>query len=241
MVDRTLSADEGADGVIEEIRGGWDSLESFFARGFGTVARPDGRIAGWCLTDWVVGDAIEIGIETYPDHRREGWAKRMAEGTLTLAAARGIRRAGWHCWAYNTGSARTALAAGYTLTASFPVRFGWCDERSNHLVNGTYWLKGRPDAGVLPDPARAARHYAAALDIGWEWGGWGGTPWVYWNAACAHYRAGLPDRARVYLKAAIERGWRYPDSIAVSPRDLVMPADDAVAALACLPENPNQG
>lgn len=241
LSDQALAADEGVEGVIEEIRSGWPSLESFFARGFGTVARPDGRIAGWCLTDWVVGDAIEIGIETYPDHRRQGWAKRMAEGTLALAAARGIRRAGWHCWASNTGSARTALAAGLTRTASFPVRFGWCEPRSNHLVNGTYWLKGRPAAGVMPDPALAARHFAAALDIGWDWGGWGGTPWVYWNAACAHFRAGMPDRARMYLKTAIERGWRYPDSIAASPQEHVMPADDAVAALAYGQGEPDQG
>ena len=220
---------EGAESMQEEIRSSWASVEAFFDRGFGTAGlREDGRVTGWCLTDWVVGSGCEIGIETFPDHRRQGWGKRMATGTLILAARRGLTGAGWQCWASNAGSIGTAHAAGFREVASFPIRFGWCESNNNHLVNGTYWLKGRPGAGIPADPARAARHYAAALDIGWDWGG---AAWLYWNAACAHARAGDVGKARSYLVKARDKGWRHPVSIAASPPDLVAPDDPEVAAL----------
>ncbi len=230
LSDEALGIDPGVEGVRKEIRQGWPSLESFFERGFGTVARVGGRIAGWCLTDWVVGDACEIGIETYEDHRRQGWGSRMARGTLLLAARRGLNRAGWQCWVSNTGSIGTARSAGFVETARFPVRFGWTDARNTDLINGIYWMQGRPGMGVLPDPDRAARHYAAALDIGWDWGG---SAWLYWNAAYAHHLVGRDDDARRYLALARDKGWRYPESLAgCGPSVCAGPEAEAVAGLA---------
>lgn len=233
LSDESLRIDPGVEGVRKEIRQGWPSLEAFFARGFGTVARLNGRIAGWCLTDWVVGDACEIGIETYEGHRRQGWGSRMARGTLLLAVRRGLKRAGWQCWLSNTGSMGTARSAGFTETARFPIRFGWTEARNTDLINGIYWMQGRPGMGILPDPARAARHYDTSLGQGWDWGG---AAWLYWNAAYAHHLSGHPDAARRYLALAREKGWRYPESLADSgPSVCRGPEEEAVAGLASLP------
>jgi RimJ/RimL family protein N-acetyltransferase len=221
--------EEGVESVREEICSSWASVEAFFDRGFGTVALgEEGQIMGWCLTDWVVGSFCEVGIETFPAYRRRGWGKRMAIGTLLLALHNGLSGAGWQCWTSNAGSIATAYAAGFRQISSFPVRFGWCETKNNHLVNGTYWLKGRPDAGIPADPGRSAHHYQLALGAGWDWGG---TAWLYWNAACAHARAGIVDTARTYLIKALELGWRHPESIAASPPALVAPDDPEVAAL----------
>lgn len=79
---------QGLDGVIEEISEGWSSIDDFLDRGFGCVAIKDSNIIGWCLTDWVIGNECEIGIETYSEYRRQGYGHKLAHGTLVIAKER---------------------------------------------------------------------------------------------------------------------------------------------------------
>jgi RimJ/RimL family protein N-acetyltransferase len=210
-VDRTLLKRQdliGHDGVIDEILSGWPSLEAFEDKGFGCVAIQDTdegpAIISWCLTDWVVGDECELGIETDERFRSNGWARKTALGTLSLAKQRGMTRVGWQCWSSNIGSQRTALSAGFKLLADFPVLFGWNLPLNNLLVNGNHYMRGDEKYGVEKDYARAAWSYAQALDQGWDWNG---DAALYWNAACMFYLTGDEQRARHYYREALEKGW----------------------------------
>lgn len=199
---------KGLDGLRKEILSGWLSLDAFLEKGFGSAviagSAAGERILSWCTTDWVVGDGFEVGIETDPDFRRQGHGARAALGTLVQGRRRGLRRAGWQCWASNTGSLAVARKAGFAECARYPVLFGWARPLNNKLVNGNYWLNDHPDAGVARDLPRAARCYAAALDAGWDWGG---RAVLYWNAACLFFRSGEPERARRYFAVAREKGF----------------------------------
>ena len=194
----------GLDGVIEEIQGNWRSVDEFLVKGFGCVAVKDDEIIGWCLTDWVVGEDCEIGIETYPDYRNQGYGRQMTLGTLLLAKQKGIKRTGWQCWYDNEGSINTAKASGFELLKEFHVYFGWTNPLNNMLINGNYYMLGKAVAGILPDYERSAESYAKALDEGWDWGGYSV---LYWNCACMYYKAGQEQKAVHYYKIAVEKGW----------------------------------
>lgn len=199
----------GMDGVIHEILGGWPSLESFTNKGFGCAAVQETdegpAIISWCLTDWVVGDECEFGIETEKAYRKKGWARKAASGALYHAQQRGITRVGWQCWSSNTGSQRTALSVGFKQLADFPILFGWNRPLNNLLVNGNHYMRGDYKYGVEKDYARAAWSYAQALDKGWDWGG---DAALYWNAACMFYLTYEKERAKHYYKMAVEKGWK---------------------------------
>jgi GNAT superfamily N-acetyltransferase len=198
----------GLGGVLEEISGAWPSTDDFCQRGFGCVAVKDGSIIGWCLTDWVVGEECEVGIETYPSFRKQGYGKKLASTMLALAKEKGIRRTGWQCWIDNTGSVATAKAAGFKLVQEFTVRFAWANPLNNMLINGNYYMLGRKRLNISSDYARSARSYAQSLDQGWDWGG---NPTLYWNCACMFYKSGEVQRAQHYYTKAIQKGWQGID------------------------------
>ncbi len=194
----------GLDGVIEEISEGWSSVDDFLDRGFGCVAIKDNIIIGWCLTDWVIRNECEIGIETYPEYRRQGYGHKLACGTLALAREKGIKRTGWQCWADNYGSIATAKSVGFELLSEFPVLFAWSEPLNNMLVNGNYYMNGKKDLNIPPDYERSAWSYSQALDNGWDWDG---NADLYWNCACMFYKSGQKERARQYYKLALKKGW----------------------------------
>ncbi|WP_325175841.1 GNAT family N-acetyltransferase [Paenibacillus profundus] len=198
----------GLDDVIQEILEGWPSLEVYEDKGFGCVAIQDTdegpTIISWCLTDWVVENECELGIQTDERYRGNGWARKAALGALSLAKQRGITRVGWQCWSNNIGSQRTALSVGFKLLADFPVLFGWNLPLNNLLVNGNHYMRGDMKYGVEKDYARAAWCYAQALDKGWDWNG---DVALYWNAACLFYLIGEKERAKHYYKQAVDKGW----------------------------------
>lgn len=199
----------GVDGIIQEILKGWPSIEAFLNRGFGCAALTETdqgtAVIAWCLTDWVVGDVCEFGIETDAAYRLQGWGHKTAAGALALAKRREIRRVGWQCWYSNEGSWRTALSVGFARMNEHAVRFGWTHPLSNFLINGNHYMRGDVRYGVQPDYARSAWSYAQALDRGWDWNGYAA---VYWNAACMYYLTGEPERAKHYYDIAVEKGWR---------------------------------
>ncbi|WP_369436236.1 GNAT family N-acetyltransferase [Lysinibacillus fusiformis] len=199
----------GLSEVIDEILENWPSIEAYEDKGFGCVAiqytDQGPTIISWCLTDWVVDDECEIGIETDKNYQGNGWARKTALGVLALAKQRGIRKVGWQCWSNNIASQRTALSVGFKLLADFPVLFGWNYPLNNLLVNGNHYMRGDHKYDVEKDYARAAWSYAQALDKGWDWNG---DIALYWNAACMFYLSGELEKAKHYYKKAKEKGWR---------------------------------
>jgi RimJ/RimL family protein N-acetyltransferase len=198
----------GMSEIVEEIESNWCSIEAFNSSGFGCVAIQEieqGYTAiGWCLTDWVVGDECEIGIEINERFQRQGWGHKLAMGTLALAKVRGMMRVGWQCWGDNIGSIRTAQSVGFEIIADFPVFFGWNEPRNHLLVIGNMYMCGDAKYGIEKDYPRAAWSYAKALDQGWDWNG---DSALYWNTACLFYLIGDTSRAIHYYEQALQKGW----------------------------------
>lgn len=220
----------GLDGVINEILGGWASVNDFLKSGFGCVAIKDSKIIGWCLTDWVVGDECEIGIETYPEYRKQGFGNKLASGALTLAKNMGIKRTGWQCWFNNDGSIATAKSVGFKILEEFQVYFGWANMLNNMIINGNYYMFGERNLNIgFADFERSAYSYSQALDKGWDWGG---NASLYWNCACMLFKSGKMKQAAKYYNLALDKGWQRIEVYIDNP--YVYTEDDSKNIMTCL-------
>jgi Acetyltransferases, including N-acetylases of ribosomal proteins len=115
-----LSSDiAGLDAVREEMCSERASVEDFLAQSFGLCPVHSHEVAGWCMSEYNVGDRCEIGIATAANHQRKGIATRTTWYFLAEAHRRGYTRVGWHCWARNIPSAATARKAGFTLIEEY--------------------------------------------------------------------------------------------------------------------------
>jgi GNAT superfamily N-acetyltransferase len=117
-----LSSDAvGLDAVREEMCSERASVEDFLARSFGLCPVHSNEVAGWCMSEYNVGDRCEIGIATSEKHQRQGIATLTTWFFLAEAHRRGYTRVGWDCWTRNEASAATARKAGFTLIDEYPA------------------------------------------------------------------------------------------------------------------------
>lgn len=112
---------EGLGAVQEEMGSERASVEDFLARSFGICPVYENEIAGWCMSEYNVGERCEIGIATAPNHQRKGVATLATHYFLAEAHRRGYTRVGWDCWTRNEASAATARKAGFTLIEEYPA------------------------------------------------------------------------------------------------------------------------
>jgi GNAT superfamily N-acetyltransferase len=117
-----LSSDvSGLDAVREEMCSERASVEDFLARSFGLCPVHSNEVAGWCMSEYNVGDRCEIGIATAEKHQRKGIATLTTWYFLAEAYRRGYKRVGWDCWERNVASVATARKAGFTLVEEYPA------------------------------------------------------------------------------------------------------------------------
>jgi GNAT superfamily N-acetyltransferase len=117
-----LSSDiAGLDAVREEMCSERASVEDFLACSFGLCPVHSNEVAGWCMSEYNVGDRCEIGIATAEKHQRKGIATLTTWSFLAEAYHRGYRRVGWDCWTRNEASAATAGKAGFTFIEEYPA------------------------------------------------------------------------------------------------------------------------
>ncbi len=117
-----LSSDvAGLEAVREEMCSERTSVEDFLAHSFGLCPVHSNEVAGWCMSEYNVGDRCEIGIATTEKHRRQGIATLSTWAFLKEAYRRRYTRVGWDCWAQNTASVATACKAGLTLVEEYPA------------------------------------------------------------------------------------------------------------------------
>jgi GNAT superfamily N-acetyltransferase len=122
LVDTELLAEAdlaGRDGLLAELCSERSSAEDFLARSYGYALLQDANIAGWCLSEYNLGMRCEVGIATLEGHQRRGLATASGLAFLELARQHGMRRIGWHCWARNLASARTAERLGFHLVREY--------------------------------------------------------------------------------------------------------------------------
>lgn len=117
-----LSSDvAGLEAVREEMCSERASVEDFLARSFGLCPIHSNEIAGWCMSEYNVGDRCEIGIATAEKYQRRGIATLAIWSFIAEAHQRGYTRVGWDCWTRNVASAATARKAGFTLVEEYPA------------------------------------------------------------------------------------------------------------------------
>ena len=117
-----LSSDlAGLGAVREEMCSERASVEDFLERSFGICPVYEHGIAGWCMSEYNVGNRCEIGIATAPNYQRQGIATLSTWSFLVEAHRRGYRRVGWDCWTQNVPSVRTARKAGFTFVDEYPA------------------------------------------------------------------------------------------------------------------------
>jgi len=111
----------GLDAVREEMCSERASVDDFLARSYGLCPVHSNEVAGWCMSEYNVGDRCEIGIATAEKHQRKGIATLATWSFLAEAHRRGYTRVGWDCWTRNAASGATARKAGFTLVEEYPA------------------------------------------------------------------------------------------------------------------------
>lgn len=116
-VDAALLATEfdNLDALRAEMCSERPSVAAFLQHSFGVCAVAGNALAGWCLSEYNDDGRCEVGIETAPDFRQQGIATAMTVAFVNAAFDAGMRQVGWHCWAENVPSVKTALKAGFRL------------------------------------------------------------------------------------------------------------------------------
>lgn len=95
------------------------SVQDFLDRSFGVCLVKDNELVGWCLSEYNLGDRCEVGIEVVDGHRRKRLGVLLVSAFMRSASAHGVRRVGWHCWAFNDASNATAASAGFTHSLDY--------------------------------------------------------------------------------------------------------------------------
>ena len=181
---------EGIEGIREEILGTWHSLDDFLADGFGFVVLSESCIVGHSMTDYVCGDACEIGVFVDEGHRLKGLGSLVATRTADEAFARGLRRVGWMSWACNHGSVAVSLNAGFSDVCKYDIYINhWPAENPSDLTQEEF------QTFAEEYEARFAEH--PPVDSGY--------PHIV--AATAWALAGNGQKCRAQLRNAINMRW----------------------------------
>lgn len=137
-IDQQLLKEKGLENVeaIKSwIRECWKDSAGFLQYGFGYCYVRDKVIGSWCLTDHVIGNRCQIGVETDSRFWRQGLGYGLVAQMLKTAVSRGLET-GWHCWESNEASARLAKKAGFEFVKKVQAYFGWFNQYDNLLING---------------------------------------------------------------------------------------------------------
>lgn len=183
------------------------SHAAFLDHGFGAVAVYDNQVA-----DSVVGDRVDIGVETDEAHQRKGLAYRTTCMALDQAFDRGLRQIGWHCHLVNAPSVETAEKVGFTLQReyrAYAVHFDVESHAKIANVIGGEFISQAAEVLVKGNCREAHDLFERALGFSThdEFG-------VYLAAARTAARCNESEIAFTRLASAVERGWSPTDESA---------------------------
>ncbi len=125
-VDETLVADMSLANhaaLIAEVLSEAPSVPAFLAHKFGYCLLRGNALLAWCLSEYNCADRCELGIETLPAFRRQGYARAVALAAIHHAQSVGITAIGWHCWQTNVASIGLARKLGFEHVLRYPVWF----------------------------------------------------------------------------------------------------------------------
>ncbi len=98
----------------------WRTREDFFRTGFGFCLLRENAVAGWCLSVFASGKAYELGLETAPEYRRQGYAAAIAARCVAFCAEQGLTPH-WHSEEENIPSWRVAEKVGFVNPTAYTV------------------------------------------------------------------------------------------------------------------------
>jgi len=114
-----------ADAGAFEMRGSvvprhfWRTAEHFLRDGLGFAVVDEGAVVSLAFSSFVIGRAVEIGIETLPAHRGRGLATVACAALIDDCLARGVEPV-WACRLENTASHRLAETLGFVPVRQLP-------------------------------------------------------------------------------------------------------------------------
>lgn len=98
----------------------WDSMEDFFVKGkgIGIYDLVNDKVVSTAITSGIdpINHKIDIGIETQPEYRKQGFATLAAAGMVNYVLSKHMEP-DWGCDSQNIGSAHTAMHVGFKRTA----------------------------------------------------------------------------------------------------------------------------
>ena len=196
---------ENTDRLREEMCSERVSVEEFLRQSFGVCAVKDGALAGWCLSEYNCSKGCEVGIETVEGHRQKGLARAMVSAFAAEAARRGVARIGWHCFASNGPSRRTAQSAGFDKKLEYGELICCYDPLVQYAVNGNL----ADSQGRLEE---AAAWYSRAC-VGED-----APLWAFVRQAMTLVSLGRHDDAFASLKSGVANGLDWWDWLDSEPR-----------------------
>ena len=101
----------------------WGSSRNFFQNGFGFCLKSEEEMLSWCITDYIVGNRTELGVETNEEYRKRGFASIVAASTISGCLKRNVNHIGWQAWKSNIASAKTAEKLCFKKTGETTVYF----------------------------------------------------------------------------------------------------------------------
>jgi RimJ/RimL family protein N-acetyltransferase len=116
LIDSNVSM---PDHITSWITSNWGSQDAFFTRGFGFAMIHQNQVISWSLADCVSGARCEIGIQTQPEYRRQGFATITAAAAVDFALQHGFTHLGWHTSEDNIGSKKVAEKVGFKKSTEY--------------------------------------------------------------------------------------------------------------------------
>ncbi len=106
--------------IVDEVIGTatYNDMDDFFRRGVCFSPVIEGKVCGFCTSEFPSRGAVAIGIEVLEAFQRRGYAKAMTRAFLGVAAGKGLT-VYWDCYAGNTASRQTALSCGFEKVADY--------------------------------------------------------------------------------------------------------------------------
>jgi RimJ/RimL family protein N-acetyltransferase len=118
-VRRMTSEDFALPGIGVSPQHFWRNADEFLSHGGGWVVVKNREVASLAFTSFRLGSQLEIGVETYPEHRGCGLA-RLASAALIDQCIESGSEPVWSCRKQNVPSYRLAQTLGFSPTVEGP-------------------------------------------------------------------------------------------------------------------------